>query len=92
MHGGLCCLVEVPAGDVTISRKCQNLFPWYFGSCDCTRGVYAVLAPLRQEIAYKFKHVSLPIWALLLAFIGLLMSDGIEHNRFLLILFYRFYL
>ena len=40
------------------------------------------LAPLRQEIAYKFKHVSLPIWALLLAFIGLLMSDGIEHNRF----------
>ncbi|MBO3660618.1 MULTISPECIES: hypothetical protein [Acinetobacter] len=40
------------------------------------------LAPLRQEIAYKFKHVSLPIWALILAFIGLLMSDGIEHNRF----------
>jgi len=39
------------------------------------------LAPLRQEIAYKFKHVSLPIWALILAFIGLLMSDGIEHNR-----------
>lgn len=40
------------------------------------------LAPLRQEIAHKFKHVSLPIWALILAFIGLLMSDGIEHNRF----------
>lgn len=40
------------------------------------------LAPLRQEIAYKFKHVSLPIWALILAFIGLVMSDGIEHNRF----------
>lgn len=40
------------------------------------------LAPLRQEIAYKFKHVSLPVWALILAFIGLLMSDGIEHNRF----------
>lgn len=40
------------------------------------------LAPLRQEIAYKFKHVSLPIWARILAFIGLLMSDGIEHNRF----------
>lgn len=40
------------------------------------------LAPLRQEIAYKFKHVLLPIWALILAFIGLLMSDGIEHNRF----------
>lgn len=40
------------------------------------------LAPLRQEIAYKFKYVSLPIWALILAFIGLLMSDGIEHNRF----------
>lgn len=40
------------------------------------------LAPLRQEIAYKFKHVSFPIWALILAFIGLLMSDGIEHNRF----------
>lgn len=40
------------------------------------------LAPLRQEIAYKFKHVSLPIWALILAFIGLLKSDGIEHNRF----------
>ena len=40
------------------------------------------LAPLRQEIAYKFKHVSLPIWALILAFISLLMSDGIEHNRF----------
>lgn len=40
------------------------------------------LATLRQEIAYKFKHVSLPVWALILAFIGLLMSDGIEHNRF----------
>jgi len=40
------------------------------------------LAPLRQEIAYKFKHVSLPVWALILAFIGLVMSDGIEHNRF----------
>lgn len=40
------------------------------------------LAPLRQEIAYKFKYVSLPIWALILAFIGLLMSDVIEHNRF----------
>ena len=50
------------------------------------------LAPLRQEIAYKFKHVSLPIWALILAFIGLLMSDGIEHNRFYSFYFYRFYL
>ncbi len=40
------------------------------------------LAPLRREVAYKFKHISLPIWALILAFIGLLMSDGIEHNRF----------
>ena len=40
------------------------------------------LAPLRQEIANKFKHAKFSFWALILAITGLVISDAIEHNRF----------
>lgn len=40
------------------------------------------LAPLRHEIANKFKHAKFSFWALILAVTGLVISDAIEHNRF----------
>lgn len=38
---------------------------------------------LRQEIVHKFKTVTLPLWSVLLTLAGLLISDDIEHSRFL---------
>lgn len=40
-------------------------------------------ASLRQEIAHKFKTVAIPIWGLVIAFIGLIVSDAIEHHRYI---------
>lgn len=40
-------------------------------------------ASLRQEIAYKFKTAAIPIWGLVIAFIGLIVSDAIEHHRYI---------
>ncbi|AMW79382.1 hypothetical protein AMD27_11100 [Acinetobacter sp. TGL-Y2] len=38
---------------------------------------------LRQEIAHKFKIAVIPIWGLVIAFIGLIISDAIEHHRYI---------
>lgn len=42
---------------------------------------------LRQEIVHKFKTAAIPIWGLVVAFIGLIISDAIEHNRYIGTLF-----
>lgn len=42
---------------------------------------------LRQEIAYKFKTAIIPIWGLIVAFIGLIISDAVEHDRYIGTLF-----
>lgn len=42
---------------------------------------------LRQEIAHKFKTASISAWGLMLAFAGLIISDAIEHNRMISVLF-----
>lgn len=39
---------------------------------------------LRHEIAHKFKHAKISAGAFLLVIVGLLISDGIEHNRYLI--------
>lgn len=36
---------------------------------------------LRQEIVRKFKTAVIPVWGLVIAFIGLIVSDAIEHHR-----------
>lgn len=36
---------------------------------------------LRQEISQKFKTVVIPVWGLVLAVAGLIISDAIEHDR-----------
>ena len=47
--------------------------------------LFMLLSPaLRAEIAHKFKHAILPFWAIFLVVIGLIASDGIEHNRAML--------
>ena len=38
---------------------------------------------LRQEIVHKFKTAAIPIWGLVVAFIGLIISDAIEHHRYI---------
>ncbi len=38
---------------------------------------------LRQEIAHKFKTAAIPIWGLVAAFLGLIISDAIEHHRYI---------
>lgn len=38
---------------------------------------------LRQEIAYKFKTILIPFWGMVIAFVGLIISDAIEHDRYL---------
>jgi hypothetical protein len=38
---------------------------------------------LRREIMNKFKTAVLPVWALVLAVVGLIISDAIEHQRFI---------
>lgn len=38
---------------------------------------------LRTEIVNKFKTAIIPVWALVLAVIGLVVSDAIEHHRFI---------
>lgn len=48
--------------------------------------IAAVLFPLfqsslRQEIAHKFKTATIPVWGLMVAFIGLIISDSIENAR-----------
>lgn len=40
-----------------------------------------LVKPLRREIALKIKTMSIPAWAMLLAVLGLIISDGIEHSR-----------
>lgn len=42
---------------------------------------------LRQEIAHKFKTAAIPIWGLVVAFIGLIISDAVEHHRYIGTLF-----
>lgn len=42
---------------------------------------------LRDEIARKFKSVRVSIWALLLVILGFVISDSIEHERILGVLF-----
>lgn len=42
---------------------------------------------LRQEIAGKFKSVSVSIWALMMVILGFMISDAIEHERMLGALF-----
>lgn len=37
--------------------------------------------PLRVEIMHKFKSASIPAWSILLAILGLIISDAIEHSR-----------
>lgn len=43
---------------------------------------------LRQEIVYKFKTAVIPIWGVVVAFVGLIISDAIEHNRFITTYFF----
>lgn len=38
---------------------------------------------LRQEIAHKFKTATISIWGIALAIFGLVVSDGIEHDRWI---------
>ena len=38
---------------------------------------------LRQHIAHKFKTAVIPIWGLIIALIGLIISDAIEHHRYI---------
>ncbi|AYA68183.1 hypothetical protein CDG62_07460 [Acinetobacter sp. WCHA55] len=40
-----------------------------------------LIKPLRYEISVKMKSVTIPAWAMLLAVLGLIISDGIEHSR-----------
>lgn len=50
--------------------------------------VFMLFSPhLRQEIKHQFKRFSIPVWALLLAFSGLVISDSIEHLRLMHSLF-----
>ena len=42
---------------------------------------------LRQEIARKFKSVSISIWAVIMVILGFVISDSIEHERMLGVLF-----
>lgn len=42
---------------------------------------------LREEIALKFKTISFPIFSFLLAVIGLIISDAVEHSRMIAPLF-----
>lgn len=52
--------------------------------------VFMLFSPyLRKEIAKKLKYFTLPIWALMLAFSGLIISDAIEHERAIDALFLR---
>ena len=44
---------------------------------------------LRKEIIRKLKHFMLPVWALVLACSGLIISDAIEHERVIDTLFLR---
>lgn len=38
---------------------------------------------LRQEIVRKFRTALIPVWGLVIAFLGLIISDAIEHHRFI---------
>ena len=38
---------------------------------------------LRAEIAHKFKTAHLSFWAVLLVVVGLVVSDAVEHSRYL---------
>ncbi|ANF82199.1 hypothetical protein A3K93_08315 [Acinetobacter sp. NCu2D-2] len=42
---------------------------------------------LRQEIAKKARHMTVPVWAMALTLIGLVISDSIEHTRMLSMFF-----
>ncbi|OTG83532.1 hypothetical protein B9T33_03705 [Acinetobacter sp. ANC 5054] len=46
--------------------------------------VFMLFSPhLRAEIAHKFKTVHLSFWAVLLVVVGLVVSDAVEHSRYL---------
>lgn len=50
--------------------------------------VFMLFSPhLRQEIKRQWRNLTVPVWALLLAFSGLLISDSIEHLRLMHSLF-----
>lgn len=54
--------------------------------------ILSVLLPLfnstlRTEISSKFRTAIIPIWGVVLAFAGLIISDSIEHHRFISSLF-----
>jgi hypothetical protein len=38
---------------------------------------------LRKEIANQFKRLAIPIWGVILTLIGLIVSDAIEHGRYI---------
>lgn len=50
--------------------------------------IAAVIFPLlnkvlRQEIVIKLKTAIIPVWAIILTAVGLIISDAVEHHRFL---------
>ena len=40
-------------------------------------------ATLRKEIANKFKTMCIPLWGVIMALMGLIISDSIEHHRWI---------
>lgn len=52
--------------------------------------VFMLFSPhLRHEIRRKFKSFTIPVWAFMLAFSGLIISDAIQHKRAIDALFLR---